>query len=183
MPIIETDNPALKDLQGIHLWHTGLSTCSQRVRIVLSELGQSFESNIVNLHAGENASDWYQAIHPGGVVPALVHDGRVVIESIDIIDYLEQQFGPGKLRPSDPGQLKLMFELMKYANEAQGMLKLLTFEFLFRVGKQMSTEEAALFQKNLHNDKLTRPPWPFEGSSTTQTIRKKRMSPNASLVR
>lgn len=56
MPEIPTSNPELTGLEGIHLWHAGLSTCSQRVRITLAELKQSYESHIVNLHAGENAS-------------------------------------------------------------------------------------------------------------------------------
>ena len=59
MPEIPTDNPDLTGLRGIHLWHAGLSTCSQRVRITLAELGLEFDSHIVNLNAGENASDWY----------------------------------------------------------------------------------------------------------------------------
>ncbi len=154
MPIIEPEKPELKALNGLHLWHTGLSTCSQRCRIVLAELGQEFESNIVNLNAGENATDWYQAIHPGGVVPALAHDGQIVIESIDIISYLENTFGPGSLQPETQEQVELMKELMALSNEHQYKLKTLTFEFLFRVGRQMTTGEAEFFQGNLRNENL-----------------------------
>jgi glutathione S-transferase len=154
MPVITPEKPELKALSGLHLWHTGLSTCSQRCRIVMAELGQEFESNVVNLNAGENATDWYQAIHPGGVVPALAHDGKIVIESIDIISYLEKTFGPGSLQPESPEQFELMKELMARSNVHQYKLKTLTFEFLFRVGRQMTTEEASFFQTNLKNESL-----------------------------
>ena len=36
MPTIPTSNPELTGLKGIHLWHGGLSSCSQRVRITLA---------------------------------------------------------------------------------------------------------------------------------------------------
>ncbi len=154
MPVRIPGKPELRALKGLHLWHTGLSTCSQRCRIVMAELGQDFESHIVNLTEGENATEWYQAIHPGGVAPALGHDGKIIIESIDIISYLEQAFSPGSLQPETPEQVALMKELMALSNTHQYKLKTLTFEFLFRVGKQMTEEQAAFFQKNQRNESL-----------------------------
>ena len=77
MPEIEPADVSLKDLQGLHLWHAPLSSCSQRVRIVLSETGQAYESHLIDLERDEHASAAYQAVHPKGLVPALVHDGRL----------------------------------------------------------------------------------------------------------
>ena len=85
MPFIEPKDQTLKALTGLHLWHAPMSSCSQRVRIVLAETGQGFESHLVNLEKDEHASPEYQAIHPKGLVPALVDDGRLMIESVDII--------------------------------------------------------------------------------------------------
>ena len=154
MPIISTSNPDLTGLKGIHLWHAGLSTCSQRVRITLAELDLRFESHIVNLHAGENATEWYQAIHPQGLVPALVHNGRLVIDSVDIIGYLDQELGKALLTPIEPEKVKVMHELMQRADRAQKHLKLLTFEFLFRAGPPPSNELVTAFQSNHRNEKL-----------------------------
>jgi glutathione S-transferase len=154
MPEIPTDNPDLTGLRGIHLWHAGLSTCSQRVRITLAELGLEFDSHIVNLHAGENASGWYQAIHPNGLVPALVHDGQLVIESVDIIDYLDRQSGNCRLTPSQPEINELTHALMERADQAQKHLKVLTFEFLFRAGPPVSEETANAFQSTHKNEPL-----------------------------
>ena len=47
----------------------------------MAELGLDFESHFVNLNAGENATDWYQAIHPGGVVPALASAQKKTAET------------------------------------------------------------------------------------------------------
>lgn len=49
----------------------------------------------------ENISDDYFGINPNGLVPTLVHDGVVHIESNDIIDYLDETFPEPSLRPKD----------------------------------------------------------------------------------
>ncbi len=156
MPEIPTNNPDLTKLKGIHLWHAGLSTCSQRVRIALSELDLTFTSHTVNLHAGENASEWYQAIHPDGVVPALVDNGHLIIESIDIINYLGQKQGHALLTPDDTVQKSNMFALMKRADDAQKHLKLLTYEFLFKAAPTMNSDQANSFQNKHKNEALRR---------------------------
>lgn len=152
MPIIEPGNPELKNLKGIHLWHVGLSTCSQRVRITLTELGHDFESHIVNLHAGEQASEEYQQIHPKGVVPALIHDGTLLIESVDIIAYLDTTLGNNRLQPE--GKEDDIAALLAHADKAQAALKVCTFEFLFSGGPQMSDETFENFQKSHNSDYL-----------------------------
>ena len=37
MPILHTTNPDILDKQGVHLFHFGLSSCSQRVRFALEQ--------------------------------------------------------------------------------------------------------------------------------------------------
>jgi len=154
VPVISTDNPDLTGLVGLHLWHAGLSTCSQRVRIAMAELELDFEGHLVNLHAGENASEWYQAIHPDGVVPALVDDGRLVVESIDIIDYLDRKQELPQLTPVDNDQQNIMHALMERADQAQKHLKLLTFEYLFSAAPAMDDEKAREYQSNHSNEGL-----------------------------
>lgn len=152
MPIIEPGRPDLKMLEGIHLWHAGLSTCSQRVRVTLAELEQEFESHIVNLHAGEQATEEYQQIHPKGVVPALIHDGTLVIESVDIIAYLDSTLGDRKLQPA--GHDADIAALLARADKAQAALKVCTFEFLFSGGPQMSDEAFDKFQSSHKSEYL-----------------------------
>lgn len=57
MPRIEPQDPTLKDLNGLHLWHAPMSSCSQRARIVMAETGQVFESHLVNLEKDEHATE------------------------------------------------------------------------------------------------------------------------------
>ena len=99
MPVIEPVDPTLKTLKGLHLWHGDLSSCSQRVRITLAEKALQWESHPISIPDNEHATPEYQAIHPDGLVPAFVHDGVLMIESKDIIQYLETAFPPPPLTP------------------------------------------------------------------------------------
>lgn len=146
MPEIEPQDQSLKRLTGLHLWHAPMSSCSQRVRIVLAETGQGFESHLVDLAKDAHATPEYQAIHPKGLVPAFVDDGRLFIESIDIIQQIAGQ-ETELATTSSP-------ELLRMADEAQVDLKLLTFEFLFRSNPPPSEAESQAFQRNHQNDWL-----------------------------
>ena len=146
MPEIQSKNILLKDLKGIHLWHAPMSSCSQRVRIVLAETKKIYESYVINIAKDEHATEDYQAIHPNGLVPAIIIDGRLFIESIDIIELLAD-------RNSD---LLLYHDanLLKTADDAQMDLKLLSFEFLFKGAPLQIKEDFDEFQVNHKNDQL-----------------------------
>ena len=146
MPEIEPIDQTLKSLKGIHLWHAPMSSCSQRVRITLAEVGRHFESHLIDLEKDEHATPEYQRIHPKGLVPALVDDGRLFIESIDIIGHVAGTESPLAQVGSE--------ELLAMADAAQLDLKLLTFEFLFRAGPPPPPKAAAAFQKSHRNDWL-----------------------------
>jgi len=72
----------------LKLYHWWSSTCSRRVRIGLAAKGLEWESVYVNLRTMENLEPWYVKLNPNGVVPTLDHDGRIVIESNFILEYL-----------------------------------------------------------------------------------------------
>ncbi len=73
----------------LELYHNGLSSCSQKVRLVLAEKDIDFTSRDINLVAGEQHAPDYVKLNPNHVVPTLVHDGRVLIESSLIDEYLD----------------------------------------------------------------------------------------------
>jgi glutathione S-transferase len=85
----------------IELYHFGFSTCSQKVRLVLAEKNLDFDSHEVNLIAGGQHAPAYLKLNPKHVVPTLVHDGRVLVESSLIIAYLDDAFPEPPLRPAD----------------------------------------------------------------------------------
>jgi glutathione S-transferase len=84
------------------------SVCSQKVRLCLAEKQLSYENRHVNLFEFEHWEPGYVKLNPKGVVPALDHDGRIIIESNVIIEYLEDVFPKIRLRPEDPFATALM---------------------------------------------------------------------------
>lgn len=85
----------------LKLYHTAGSTCSKRVRITLAEKGLEWESHHIDLAKFEQLEPWYVALNPNGVVPTLDHDGKILIESVYIIEYLDEVFPETSLRPDD----------------------------------------------------------------------------------
>lgn len=152
MPIIDPIDPTLKDLKGLHVWHGELSSCSQRVRITLEEKGLEWESHIISIPNNEHATPEYQAINPKGLVPAFVDNGTLLIESCDIIDYIDQKHPEPPLRPADAALEPKLSEWLDRADKAQADLKLLSHEFLFRPRKPMTEDEIEDFGAS-HNNK------------------------------
>ena len=63
--------------------------------------GVDWVSHPVNLLKAENYTPWYLGINPRGLVPTLVHNGDVQIESNGIISYLDETFTTPRLIPDD----------------------------------------------------------------------------------
>lgn len=84
------------------LYHANHSTCSQKVRLCLAEKGLAFESKLINLGTNEHLTPEYLALNPNGVVPTLIHDGKIIRDSGVICEYLEEVFPDIPLMPSDP---------------------------------------------------------------------------------
>jgi glutathione S-transferase len=79
-----------------------MSPCAQKVRIVLTEKDLAWEKYEVNLPEKENLTPEYLKLNPLGVVPTLVDDGKSIIESSIICEYLDDKFPDPRLRPDDP---------------------------------------------------------------------------------
>lgn len=78
-----------------------MSVCAQKVRLVLHEKGQRPALHHLNLRTGDQLTPEYLALNPNGVVPTLVVDGRPIIESTLICEYLDDAFPDPPLRPTD----------------------------------------------------------------------------------
>lgn len=83
------------------LYHNAASTCSQKVRFVLAEKGLEYESRDVDLIGGGQHDPDYVKLNPNHVVPTLVHDGDVFIESTLINEYLDEAFPDPAMKPAD----------------------------------------------------------------------------------
>lgn len=100
------------------LYNAPQSTCSQRVRYTLHEKELPFSEIKLDLFSGDQLRPEYLKINPNGVVPSLVHDGRTVIDSAVIIEYLNEVFPePTPLVPQDPVDRAAMRSLMRYIDE------------------------------------------------------------------
>ncbi len=77
------------------------SGTSHRLRIALRLKGLGVEYVPVDLRTGQHLTDEYKALNPQGLVPALVHQGRVLIQSPAIIEWLEERYPTPALMPAD----------------------------------------------------------------------------------
>ena len=114
--------------KGVHLFHFQGSACSQKLRIFLNYKNIDWVSHEVNLIKGDQFSEWYLGINPRGLVPTLVHNGDVHIESNDIMTYLDQEFPNTKLFPTN-----LIDDIKKdldYEDSLHFDLRRLTFRYL-----------------------------------------------------
>lgn len=73
----------------IELYHNDMSTCSQKVRLALAEKGLEWQGHHLNLRAADQQQPDYLKLNPNGVVPTLVHDATVVIESTVINEFID----------------------------------------------------------------------------------------------
>ena len=84
---------------SLELFHAHNSTCSQKVRLCLTEKGiRDWISRPVDISKRENLSPEFLAINPNGVVPAFCHDGRSIIKSAVMCEYLDEIF-PARAPP------------------------------------------------------------------------------------
>jgi glutathione S-transferase len=107
----------------------------------LEEKGLEWESHPIDLILMENATPEYQAIHPKGYVPALVHDGQLIIESADIISYIDEVFPGPALHPDKAAEKQKMHKWIDLANSNQWCLKHLTYELIFKKRGHFSKQE------------------------------------------
>lgn len=116
--------------QGVHLFHFPTSSCSQKTRIILNLKGVEWKSHIVDLSKNENFDSWYLGINPRGLVPTLVINGTMHIESNDIITLLEERFPEPRLIPR--GFETRTTELLAHEDDLHLDLRTLSFRFLQR---------------------------------------------------
>lgn len=155
-------------LKGLHLFHFDGAPCAQRVRFALGEKGLSrgreiafdgasakacagevgqWVSRRVSLVKREHMTPAYAAIHPNMVVPALVHDGTLYLESMDIISYLDEAFGGARLVPTDPTLRALTMARVEQAKALHRSIRFVTFHWgLGRLAMLNGKQRVALQQ-------------------------------------
>ena len=83
----------------IELYHNDMSVCAQKVRFALAEKKLTWEGHHLNLRVGDQQKPEYLKLNPNAVVPTLVDNGTVIIESTVINEYLDDAYPEQPLRP------------------------------------------------------------------------------------
>ncbi len=78
---------------------------AHKVRLMLSFLGQSYDTQIINLAEGEQQSAEFLAVNPAGKVPVIVDGDNVIPDSNAILVYLATKFENTDLLPADAKDL------------------------------------------------------------------------------
>ncbi|AXA89927.1 maleylacetoacetate isomerase [Massilia sp. YMA4] len=79
------------------------SSAAYRVRIALNLKGLAYDAVPVHLlrGGGEQRQPAYRAVHPGGLIPALIDGDVTLTQSLAIIEYLEEMHPVMPLLPQD----------------------------------------------------------------------------------
>jgi glutathione S-transferase len=115
------------------LYNAAQSTCSQRVRFVLNAKKLPFAEIKLDLLAGDQLKPDYLKLNPNGVVPTLDHDGRIVIDSAVIGEYLDEIAPePECFTPEEPHARARMRALMHFIDEMPAAaIRVPTFNLAF----------------------------------------------------
>ena len=124
---------------GLHLFHAHESSCSQKVRMAMNVKGISYTSHMLDLIKSENLTEFYLGINPRGLVPAIVHDGDVHIESNDIVTYLDSIYPEVPLIPA--AYSSRVSELLRHEDDLHLDLRTLSFRFLLAPDKPPKSQE------------------------------------------
>lgn len=132
------------------LYDFGNSVCCQKVRVTLCEKGLEWQARAVNLFRSEQYDPEYLKLNPKGVVPTLVHDGRPVIESTLICEYIDETFPGPRLIPADAGERARMRLWSKAVDEGlhEGITEI-SFSAMFR--ERMKAMPADLRETRFRN--------------------------------
>ena len=125
------------------LYDFGNSVCCQKVRITLRAKQLEWRAIRVDLFKAEQYDPHYRKLNPKGVVPTLVHDGKPVIESTLICEYIDQTFPQApRLIPADPWQQSRMRLWSKMVDDGlfEGVTEI-SFSAMFRERMKNMPEE------------------------------------------
>lgn len=77
------------------------SSAAFRVRIALNLKNLTVDTALVNLQAGDQSSAAFREVNPQGRVPALEVEDQILIQSLAIMEYLEETVPEPALLPQD----------------------------------------------------------------------------------
>lgn len=88
-------------MAALELYSYFRSSAAYRVRIALNLKKIPYEMRLVHLLEREQRLDKYRTLNPQGLIPTLIDDGHPVVQSLAIIEYLEELYPEPPLLPKD----------------------------------------------------------------------------------
>jgi len=85
----------------LELYHHGSSVCAAKVRYALNEKGLEWKGRYIDILKGDQFTPEYRKLNEKAVVPTLVHDGKVIVESTVCCEYIDEVFPEPALKPAD----------------------------------------------------------------------------------
>ncbi|MGQ0654492.1 MAG: glutathione S-transferase family protein [Betaproteobacteria bacterium] len=127
----------------IELYHEWNSVHSFKVRVVLAEKKLEWQDRRLELLKFEHLRPQYLKLNPNGVVPTLIHDGKVILESTVICRYLDEVFASPPLLPMSPFErARARAWLKTFDDVAHPAIRRASFQLLYRpLLKAMGKEE------------------------------------------
>jgi glutathione S-transferase len=127
----------------IELYHNDMSVCAQKVRFALAEKELSWQGHHLSLRIGDQQKPEYLKLNPNAVVPTLVDNGTVIIESTVINEYLDDAYPEQRLRPADVAERARMRLWTKQLDESvHAATSVVSSAIAFRYQKLASGMEA-----------------------------------------
>ncbi|MEO1080253.1 MAG: glutathione S-transferase family protein [Pseudomonadota bacterium] len=138
----------------LELYFMPLSLCSSKVLFALKSAGCDVHLKEVDIgHFGrfEQLEASFLRLNPNACVPVLVHDGRPVLESDEILAYLSHKLVPGALKPPEEDQHAA--EAMQYWTERGGFVDM-RGAMIDKAGAAVAALSAPLFAIDLQYMRL-----------------------------
>ena len=83
----------------LELYYFPTATCGYKARLTLAEKAVDFTHHVLDRDAGDLVTPAYLKLNPNAVVPTMVHNGDVLIESSIIMVYTDTAFEGPALQP------------------------------------------------------------------------------------
>ena len=92
------------------------SSASYRVRIALNLKGLAYDYRSIHLLKNEQNAPDYTHLNPISQVPTLIHKGRVLTQSMAIVQYLDDIIAEPPLFPKDPFEKARVIQVCELIN-------------------------------------------------------------------
>ncbi len=101
------------------------ATCGLKARLSLEEKQVDFIPHAVERNFLRTAE--YRKLNKNGVVPTLIHDNKIIVESSVVINYVDDAFEGPALKPVGPEGTARSWWWLKRADECLAMIGTLTY--------------------------------------------------------